>query len=86
MLNNTQRLSVHNNLKFNSISGTLVKSHPDSWFERYHLNSKFSDKRLKEESYVITLQTMVVGEMEVISEVVKREDYLSVAADKEDSE
>lgn len=83
MLDSYHRHQIHNNLKFNSISGTLVKTHPDSWFERYHLKSVKADKRLSEESGIITLQTMVVGEMQVISEVVRHKDYFTTT-DKED--
>lgn len=70
------KYEIHNKLKFNSIGGTLIKTHPDSWFERYHLKSSLADKRLSDYSLVTTLQTMIVGDMEVLSEAIYTKDYL----------
>lgn len=77
MLDSYHKHQIHNKIKFNSISGTLVKSHPDSWFERFHLKSNRADSRFDQSAKLITLQTMVVGDMEVLAEVVRKEDYFA---------
>lgn len=72
------RYEIHNKLKFNSVSGILIKTHPYSWFERYHLKSNLAERRLSESSKVTTLQTMIVGDMEVLSEAIYTTDYLNI--------
>ena len=83
MLDSYHKHQIHNNMKFNSISGTLIKSHPDSWFERFGLKSKRAEFRFDQNANFITLQTMVVGDMEVLAEVVRREDYFSSSQKEE---
>lgn len=71
------------NLKFNSVSGTLVKSHPKSFF--VHRSSSgwiFDDKEpsLKRSGSVaidpvVVLQVMVIGENSLLCEVVRRKDW-----------
>ncbi|MGB3161565.1 MAG: hypothetical protein WBA84_09995 [Carnobacterium sp.] len=70
------KYEIQNKLKFNNVGGTLIKTHPDSWFERYHLKSSLADRRLGGASKVTTLQTMIVGDMEVLSEAINTKDYL----------
>lgn len=68
-------------LKINAVSGGILKNHPESWFERFHLNSPHAETRFskptrnKRDDDVIVLQMMVCGDMEVIAECVYRKDY-----------
>lgn len=82
MLDSYHKHQIHNKIKFNSISGTLVKSHPDSWFERFGLKSKRAEIRFDQNAKFITLQTMVVWDMEVLAEIVRREDYFAESEEK----
>ena len=54
-------------------SGILMKTHPKSYFRRYHLTSKFQESTEYDRSEYVVLQSMIVGDMEVLSEIVKRE-------------
>ena len=77
----------------NAVSGTLVKNHPSSFFSSFHLNSKYSERILCDKPYIyddermripiIVLQIMVVGDMEVIAEIVKEDDYNVYCENKE---
>lgn len=40
--NHTQSMSI------NAVSGAILKNHPKSWFERFHLNSPRAEKLLTE--------------------------------------
>lgn len=37
-----------NNFKINAVTGAILKNHPKSWFERFHLNSERAKLLLKE--------------------------------------
>ena len=37
-----------NNFKVNAVTGAILKNHPKSWFERFHLNSDRAKKLLVE--------------------------------------
>lgn len=64
-------------------SGTLMKTHPKSWFKMYHLDSPFANKIHDEKSVVVTLQSMLVGDMKVLSELVKKDDFLKEVANED---
>lgn len=58
--------TVYNELTFNSIAGTLAKSHPNSKFIRFHMNSKTADRFFhidkpykSDYEYVEVLQVMI---------------------------
>ena len=83
MLNN---YAINNSLKINACSGGIYKSCKESWFTRFHLNSNYADKILisnpavKLDGYyddisVVVLQMVICGDMEVIAELIKKEDY-----------
>ena len=64
----------------NAVAGTLVKTHEKSYFVRFHLKSPLAEKILKRNpaydgEQVIVLQTMLVGDMQVITELVSKEEY-----------
>lgn len=72
-------------IKFTAVSGNLIKSCRDSFFVRFHLGSELSRDLLNDDpmygrskygrSKVVILQSMVVGDMEVLCEIIYREDY-----------
>lgn len=37
-----------NTIKINAITGAILKNHPKSWFERFHLNSSRANELLTE--------------------------------------
>ena len=64
-----------NNTKINAVSGAILKNHPKSWFERFHLKSPRSEELFKKYSKTIILQMVMCGDMEVMAELVDRKDY-----------
>ena len=61
----------------NVVSGVISKSHPKSWFERFHIDS-YSATQLFNASrsgLTIILQMIVCDGLIVIAECVSREDY-----------
>ena len=68
--------SCQNN-KINAVAGAILKNHPKSWFERFHLKSQRANKLLYEgnNKNIIVLQMVICGDMEVIAECVYCEDY-----------
>lgn len=45
---NTQSVNI------NAVTGAILKNHPKSWFERFHLNSKRAEQLLKEGGHKAT--------------------------------
>ena len=39
------------NISINAVNGAILKNHPKSWFERFHLNSPRASKLLREGGY-----------------------------------
>ena len=69
-------VKIHNNLKFNACSGGIYKTYKESWFKRFHLKSVFSEDLLsKNNSSVIVLQIIICGDMEVIAELIEKQDF-----------
>ena len=60
-----------NTIKINAVTGAILKNHPKSWFERFHLQSSRAKSLLTEggHSRIIVLQMMICGDMEVIADV-----------------
>jgi len=73
MLNNTTKISVSNHV--NAVSGNIIKTYKESYFQRFHLKSRLSDDLLKEGSSNVVIQLMVCGDMEVIAEIMPKERY-----------
>ena len=87
------------NIKINAVTGAILKNHPKSWFERFHLRSgraekllvpggyefdQYREKTLYEKYIGITvLQMVVCGDMEVMAELVYTKDYNVVEIPKE---
>lgn len=79
--------SYHSNTitKINAVSGTLVKNHPTSFFMNVKLGSSVSNNLLCSNPYlnkrdgfgrddVTVLQIMLVGEMQVLMEIIYNKD------------
>lgn len=83
-----QNQNFNQNIKFNAVTGNLIKSCRDSYFVRYHLQSEFGEYLLRDipiykRKEIVVLQTMIVGDMEVLSEIIYKADYEKLF-DKED--
>lgn len=61
--------------KVNAVSGTLVKSHPESYFMLGHVNSTNTLNLTGKRKSRIVLQAMLVGDMYLMYEVVDKDDY-----------
>lgn len=83
---NSYDMKTTNNLKINACSGGIYKTCKESWFVRFHLHSNYAEELLvsnpniwleteKKHITPIVLQMVVCGEMEVIAELIKKEDY-----------
>ena len=52
---NTYHAGNHtNNIKINAVTGAILKNHPKSWFERFHLQSKRANELLTEGGHKAT--------------------------------
>lgn len=77
---------AYSSLNISTTSGTLIKSHPKSFMQSYQINSVFC-KELNDvkptimvrgdNKECVVIQTMIVGNDWLMSEVVLLEDYLS---------
>lgn len=77
------------NIKINAVSGTIVKNYKDSFFKRFHLESDMAKRVFDtekphliryEDSFgrekpIVVLQSMVCGDMQVICEIMWKEDF-----------
>lgn len=48
MFDSYSKTSNSQNVNINAVSGAILKNHPKSWFQRFHLKSKMADKLLTE--------------------------------------
>lgn len=48
MFNSYYGGSNHQSVHINSVTGAILKNHPKSWFERFHLKSERAKELLKE--------------------------------------
>ena len=63
-------------VKINAVTGAILKNHPKSWFERFHLKSSRADNLLNSsQSEVVVLQMVMCGDMEVMAECIWKRDY-----------
>lgn len=51
---NTSYYNATNNIKINAVTGAILKNHPKSWFERFHLDSKRAKELLVENGHHAT--------------------------------
>ena len=71
--------------KISAVSGTLVKTSPKSFFEKFHIDSDMADwlfdsnPKLKgaygKFKSVVVLQVMLCGEKKLIAEIMWKDDY-----------
>ena len=88
---NTYHAGDHTNkIKINAVTGAILKNHPKSWFERFHLNSYRAKQLLVEGGHRVTydsekditvLQMVICGDMEVMAELVYTKDYNALLSD-----
>jgi hypothetical protein len=98
MFNTYHAGNCTNNIKINAVTGAILKNHPKSWFERFHLQSTRAEKLLCEGGHKYThyysgarepdkditvLQMVICGDMEVMAELIYTKDYEGVIYDKE---
>ena len=78
-------------IKINAVTGAILKNHPKSWFERFHLKSNRATELLRQGGYkfdkyrsesmyeehegITVLQMVICGDMEVMAELVYTKDY-----------
>ena len=82
--------STSQNVRINAVTGAILKNHPKSWFERFHLKSERAHQLLTEgghkatnwggrdrlpEKDITILQMVICGDMEVMAELVYTKDY-----------
>lgn len=74
--------------KINAVTGAILKNHPKSWFERFHLKSPRAEELFREGGYkfnrysdnkdkigITILQMVICGDMDVMAELVYTSDY-----------
>ena len=89
MFNTYATTKTTTNLKVNACSGGLYKTYLESWFERFHLKSPRAEKLLNQNSYgnnqnKVILQMVICGDMEVIAEIIEKEDLKKYLNNEED--
>ncbi|MDD4566089.1 MAG: hypothetical protein PHE79_11525 [Eubacteriales bacterium] len=67
--------NTNTNVKINAVSGLILKNHTKSYFRRFHLQSAVANSLFVPDGSIIVLQMLICGDMEVIAELVKREDF-----------
>lgn len=72
--------TTRQNTNINAVSGTIIKNYKESFFLRFDLESNLARQLLSnspnyKDKQVVVIQMMVCGEMEVIAEVIKKDDY-----------
>ena len=77
--------SFRQNFNFNAVSGTLIKSNPNSKMVRFNMRSSFARNFFDEDkpSYVsggeyidiVVLQVMLCGNEEFLAEFITKEEY-----------
>lgn len=93
MFNTYHAGNCTNNIKINAVTGAILKNHPKSWFERFHLESPRAKQLLTEGGHtydeyrqdvwykkyggITVLQMVICGDMEVMAELVYTKDYNS---------
>lgn len=85
---------TNNSIQINAVSGTMSKTFKNSYFIRFHQNSKVAERLFGRRSYriegdnyngrpveVVVLQTMLCGDGEFLSEVIDKDDYCDMYND-----
>ena len=89
MFNSYHAGNTTNSVNINAVTGAILKNHPKSWFERFHLRSERANELLKEGGHkfwtydersrtyvgITVLQMVICGDMEVMAELVYTSDY-----------
>lgn len=89
MFNNTQISKNIVSTHVNAVTGQIVKTYKKSWFKRFHLKSHMAEALLNENprlklndewqyTDIVVVQMVVCGDMEVLVELITKEDYEKV--------
>lgn len=86
MFNNYSYKGGNTITNINAVTGAILKNHPKSWFERFHLQSNRAERLLREgghkpapysnEKAITVLQMVICGDMEALAECVYTEDLV----------
>ena len=82
-----------NEIKVNAVSGTLIKSHPKSFFKVFHMDSQYARNLFSEKPFVhvewkdievVVLQSMLTGndKFNMIAEIVFEKEYLDIGEEE----
>lgn len=85
------KVNNSNSLNINACSGGIYKTYKESFIKRFHLKSELSNELLsdnptmllktgksfpeKERVDIVIVQVVICGDMEVIAEIIKKEDF-----------
>ena len=99
MFNTYHAGNCTNNIKINAVTGAILKNHPKSWFERFHLTSArakelliegghqfdsyYYPSKFKDHGGITVLQMVICGDMEVMAELVYTNDYIMMEVPNE---
>ena len=87
---NNYSCNPNQNVSINAVTGAILKNHPKSWFELFHLKSERAKELLVEGGHrakdryfqnpipdkdIVILQMVICGDMEVMAELVYKKDY-----------
>ena len=84
MFNNTIYQESVVSTHVTAVTGSITKTYIKSYFERFHLSSRNSQLYLSKDSPIVIIQMVVVGDMEVIAEIMGKDDYDKLFKNKDD--
>lgn len=86
-----QKINNQTEISINACSGGIYKTYKESFIKRFHLKSELSNEVLsdnptmllktgksypeKERVDIVIVQVVICGDMEVIAEIIKKEDF-----------
>lgn len=86
-----QKINNQTEISINACSGGIYKTYKESFIKRFHLKSELSNEVLsdnptmllktgksfpeKERIDIVIVQVVICGDMEVIAEIIKKEDF-----------
>lgn len=72
---NTHNQNVSVSSHVNAVTGNIVKTYRDSYFNRFHLGSQLANQYFQPYSDTVVIQITLCGDMEVIAELIDRDKY-----------
>lgn len=94
-----QNINIDNTLNINACSGGIYKTYPKTFMCRFHLQSKLANSLLgpnpiynfstneyeSKWKEVVILQMVICGDMEVMAEIITKEDFDKILKDEEEN-